>query len=156
MTLGTGARPTRRLACALMMVGMGMGLAGCAAPASVPAERADLKAFSVGPEEAGIYIIRNERVGGAIPLEVLIDGKSLGATVARSYLYAVVSPGLHVIESRGDIRHTLEVQAQPGTITYLRQVVELAYLTSPRTRLRPVTEAQGREWVTELKAAPLR
>ena len=132
------------------------GLAGCATHPAAEAPQAVPKIFHVPADEAGIYIIRNERVGGAIPLEVLIDGTPLGATVARSYLYATVSPGTHVVESRGDIRHTLEVQAQPGTITYLRQVVELEYLTSPRTRLRPVTEAQGREWVVELKAAPQR
>lgn len=110
----------------------------------------------VAANEAAIYIIRSERVGGAIPIEVLIDGKHVGATVARSYLYAVVAPGVHVLESRGDIRSMLEVEAKPGTITYVSQVVELQYLTSPRTRLRVVHAAQGREWVAELKPAPPR
>jgi len=132
-------------------------LAGCGAtPASAPLESAAAKPFHVEAHEAAIYVIRSERVGGAIPLQVLIDGQHLGATVARSYLYAVVPPGIHTVESRGDIRSTLEVDAKPGTITYLSQVVELTYLSSPRTRLRPVTESQGREWVTELKAAPPR
>jgi len=132
-------------------------LAGCAAiPASAPPESAAAKRFHVEAHEAAIYVIRSERVGGAIPLQVLIDGQPLGATVARSYLYAVVPPGIHAVESRGDIRSTLEVDAKPGTITYLSQVVELTYLSSPRTRLRPVTESQGREWVMELKAAPPR
>jgi hypothetical protein len=132
-------------------------LAGCAAiPASAPPESAAAKRFHVEAHEAAIYVIRSERVGGAIPLQVLIDGQHLGATVARSYLYAVVPPGIHTVESRGDIRSTLEVNAKPGTITYLSQVVELTYLSSPRTRLRPVTESQGREWVLELKAAPPR
>lgn len=132
-------------------------LAGCAAmPASAPPESAAAKRFHVEAHQAAIYVIRSERVGGAIPLQVLIDGQHLGATVARSYLYAVVPPGIHTVESRGDIRSTLEVDAKPGTITYLSQVVELTYLSSPRTRLRPVTESQGREWVMELKAAPPR
>lgn len=132
-------------------------LAGCAAtPASAPPDSAAAKRFHVEAHEAAIYVIRSERVGGAIPLQVLIDGQPLGATVARSYLYAVVPPGIHTVESRGDIRSTLEVDAKPGTITYLSQVVELTYLSSPRTRLRPVTESQGREWVMELKAAPPR
>lgn len=132
-------------------------LAGCAAtPANAPPESAAAKRFHVEAHEAAIYVIRSERVGGAIPLQVLIDGQHLGATVARSYLYAVVPPGIHMVETRGDIRSTLEVDAKPGTITYLSQVVELTYLSSPRTRLRPVTESQGREWVMELKAAPPR
>lgn len=140
----------------LIAVSAAAGLAGCATPGTADGSQAAPKIFHVAAEEAGIYIIRSERVGGAIPLEVLIDGKSIGATVARSYLYAAVTPGQHLVESRGDIRHTLEVEVQAGQITYLSQVVELEYLTSPRTRLRPVTEAQGRAWVTELKAAPLR
>lgn len=150
-------RDCRWLAAALLSAATILSsLTGCAAPGTADASLAAPKIFHVPAEEAGIYIIRSERVGGAIPLEVLIDGKSIGATVARSYLYAVVAPGRHLVESRGDIRHTLEVELQAGKITYLSQVVELAYLTSPRSRLRPVTEAQGRAWVTELKAAPQR
>jgi len=135
-----------------------MLVAGCAttAPAASRPSDATPNPFHVAPDEAGVYIIRSERVGGAIPIEVLIDGQHLGATVARSYLYAVVKPGIHTVDSLGDIRNTLEVEVKPGTITYLSQVVELGYLTSPRTRLRPVSEAQGREWVMELKAAPVR
>ena len=132
--------------------------AGCAitTPAAESPGDAAPRSLQVAPDEAGIYIIRSERVGGAIPVDVLIDGQRLGATVARSYLYAVVKPGTHTVDSLGDIRNTLEVEAKPGTITYLSQVVELAYLSSPRTRLRTVTEAQGRQLVMELKAAPQR
>lgn len=150
-------RSCRWLAAALLSAATILsGLTGCAASGTADASLAAPKIFHVPAEEAGIYIIRSERVGGAIALEVLIDGKSIGATVARSYLYAAVAPGRHLVESRGDIRHTLEVELQAGKITYLSQVVELEYLTSPRSRLRPVTEAQGRAWVTELKAAPQR
>ena len=133
--------------------------AGCATPSRLSVAESDSaapKSLVVDAHEAAIYIIRSERVGGAIPLEVLINGKRLGATVARSYLYAVVPPGTYTVESRGDIRSTLEVEAKPGTITYVSQVVDLQYLTSPRTRLRVVHQSQGREWVMELKAAPPR
>ena len=133
-------------------------VAGCAntTPAAESSGGAAPHSFHVAPDEAGLYIIRSERVGGAIPIEVLINGQRLGATVARSYLYAVVKPGIHTVDSLGDIRNTLQVELKPGTITYLSQVVELAYLSSPRTRLRPVNDAQGREWVMELKPAPQR
>lgn len=132
--------------------------AGCATTTSVVGASPDAapSLFHVAADEAGLYIIRSERVGGAIPIDVLIDGQRLGATVARSYLYAVVKPGVHTVDSLGDIRNTLQVEVKPGTITYLSQGVELAYLSSPRTRLRPVSDAQGREWVMELKPAPLR
>ena len=88
-----------------------MLIAGCATTTlavSPPGEAAP-KSFHVAPDEAGIYVIRSERVGGAIPIDVLIDGQRLGATVARSYLYAVVKPGTHTVDSVGDIRNTLEV-----------------------------------------------
>ena len=141
---------------AAMAVGFALGGCATAPPAGAPPAGNVAPLFRVAAHEAGVYIIRSERVGGAIPIEVLIDGQRLGATVARSYLYAVVAPGMHTVESRGDIRHALEVELKPGTITYLSQVVELTYLSSPRTRLRAVHEAQGREWVMELKAAPAR
>lgn len=142
---------------AWVAVSCSMLVAGCTAPpAASPRGDAATKSFHVAPDAAGIYIIRNERVGGAIPIEVLVDGRRLGATVARSYLYAVVKPGVHTVDSIGDIRNTLQVDLQPGTITYLSQGVELTYLSSPRTRLRVVNGAQGREWVMELKPAPQR
>ncbi|OYU00482.1 MAG: hypothetical protein CFE40_04100 [Burkholderiales bacterium PBB1] len=146
-----------RLAAAAASAVLSMWLLGCAVPthgSDVSPGRA--MPAPVAADEAAIYVIRSERVGGAIPIEVLIDGKHVGATVARSYLYAVVAPGVRVLESRGDIRSTLEVDAKPGAITYVSQVVELQYLTSPRTRLRVVHAAQGREWVAELKPAPPR
>ncbi|MEI7465898.1 MAG: hypothetical protein WCJ87_11155 [Burkholderiales bacterium] len=148
----------RMIIVALAAVSALLLVAGCstATPLATAPAVALPKSFHVGASEAGLYIIRSERVGGAIPLDVLIDGQRLGATVARSYLYAVVTPGIHTVESLGDIRHTLEVDLKPGTISYLSQVVELSYLTAPRTRLRQVNDAQGREWVMELKAAPLR
>lgn len=147
--------PLTRAAAAMLA----MLVVGCAAPTNgeiTTADRAVSTAPAVAADEAVIYIIRSERVGGAIPLEVLIDGKRLGATVSRSYLHAVLPPGTHVVESWGDIRSTLEVELKPGTITYVSQVVEVQYLTSPRTRLRVVNAAQGRDWVQELKAAPTR
>lgn len=149
--------PTRVAAAAATL--LSMLVAGCAVPvheAVATPDRAVPAPLAVAADEATIYIIRSERVGGAIPIEVLIDGKHVGATVARSYLYAVVPPGVHLVESWGDIRSTLEVEVKPGTVTYVSQVVELEYLTSPRTRLRTVNASQGREWVKELKAAPLR
>ncbi len=136
---------------------LSMWMVGCATPTRGGGATPDHAASApVAADEAAIYIIRSERVGGAIPIEVLIDGKHVGATVARSHLYAVVAPGEHVLESRGDIRSTLEVDLKPGTITYVSQVVEMQYLTSPRTRLRVVHASQGREWVAELKPAPPR
>ena len=151
----SSGRWSRRVAAALLW----MLVAGCTAPGRLSVAEppgAAPKSIVVAAHEAGIYIIRSERVGGAIPLEVLIDGNRIGATVARSYLYAAVSPGVHMLESRGDIRSTLEVETKAGTITYVSQVVEMQYLTSPRTRLRTVHAAQGQEWVRELKAAPPR
>lgn len=152
MKLGRCSRAAAAASALLSML-----MVGCATPTGVAGVApAPATSAPVSADEAAIYVIRSERVGGAIPIEVLIDGKHVGATVARSYLRAVVAPGVHVLESRGDIRSTLEVDAKPGTITYVSQVVELQYLTSPRTRLRVVHASQGREWVAELKPAPPR
>ncbi|HTJ96350.1 MAG TPA: DUF2846 domain-containing protein, partial [Rhodocyclaceae bacterium] len=71
-----------------------LGLPGCA---SVPKGSAQLdgslKTFMPKPGVAGIYVYRNDGIGGVTKMDVAVDGKNIGQIADKTYLYAEVAPG---------------------------------------------------------------
>ena len=130
-----------------------MALTGCA---SVPMadEKQDqaLKAFTVAPDKAGLYIYRNESIGAGVKMTVSVDGQTIGQTAAKTYLFREVTPGRHTVSSAAENTDSLEVNARPGTLTYIWQEVKMGMLYA-RTRLHLVDEATGRQGVRESRLA---
>jgi hypothetical protein len=91
----------------LAAVAFGLALSGCASvPMGDAGQDAALKTFKIAPNRAGIYVYRNESMGGAVKMNVTIDGIDVGQTAAKTYLFVEVAPGLphHRLEG-GERRH---------------------------------------------------
>ncbi|MGA0611256.1 DUF2846 domain-containing protein [Caldimonas sp. KR1-144] len=130
-----------------------LALTGCASvPMGDAKQDAALKTFSVPADKAGIYIYRNETMGAAVKMDVAIDGAPIGQTAANTFLYKEVAPGKHVVTSKAENTDQLEVDAKPGTLTYIWQEVKMGVLYA-RTKLHLVSEADGKKGVTETKLA---
>lgn len=131
-----------------------VALTGCASITMAdPKKDAAAKQFKA-PENgnAGIYIYRNESFGGAVPMDVEIDSKTIGTTMAKSYLYKEVAPGKHAITSKSENTHTIEIEAKPGILHYIWQEVKMG-MQYARTKLHLVNEEQGKKGVLESKLA---
>lgn len=134
-------------------IGIAMALCGCASvPMGDASQDAALKAFTVAPNRAGIYVYRNESMGAAIKMDVAIDGVSIGQTAAKTFLFTEVAPGRHTIMSKAEDTDLIEVNVGPGTLTYVWQEVKMGVLYA-RTKLHVVDEAQGQRGVQETKLA---
>ena len=116
---------------------------------------AALKTFSVPADKAGVYIYRNESMGAAVKMDVELDGKAIGQTAANTYLYKEVAPGKHTISSKAENTDTVEIDAKPGTLSYVWQEVKMGLLYA-RTKLHLVDEAVGKKGVLETKLAETR
>lgn len=128
-------------------------LSGCASvPMGDPQRDAALKTFKVAPDKAGIYIYRNETMGAAVKMDVAVDGKPLGQTAAKTYLYKDVAPGKHTVTSTAENSDTVEVDVKPGTVAYIWQEVKIGF-GSARTKLNLMSEADGRKGVLESSLA---
>jgi len=131
-------------------------LLGCASelgrvPLGDPEQDATLKAFAVAPDQAGLFIYRNQK----IPLvwtDVRLDGTPLGNTSAMTYLYTPVAPGNHVITSNVENTDTLELDIKAGTLAYVRQGVEIG-VGSPQVKFHRMREQDGRVGVLECELA---
>ncbi|MBN3815104.1 DUF2846 domain-containing protein [Paraburkholderia sp. Se-20369] len=131
-------------------------LAGCASvPMGDPQRDAELKTFNAPQEKAAIYVYRNESMGGAVKMPVTLDGKILGDTAAKTYLYSEVEPGRHQLVSKAENDSTLDVDTVAGKIYYVWQEVKMGIMYA-RNKLQLVDDATGQGGVKESKLAVLK
>jgi len=136
-----------------LMVVLALIVSGCASvPMADPARDVELKKFQAKPDKAGLYVFRNETFGAAIKMTVLLDGKLLGDTASKIFLYADVEPGSHRLTSKTENDSILDFTAVAGKLYYVWQEVKMG-LFAARSQLQLVDEKTGQEGVLETKLA---
>jgi len=137
----------------LVSVGLSFALVGCASvQMGDPAKNAELKNFTPKADVASVYIYRNENMGGAVPMEVAVDGKPLGTTGAKTYLYTEVTPGTHVITSKAENTSELSIDTSAGKVYYVWEEVKMGIMYA-RNKLSLVDETTGQSGVKESNLA---
>ena len=107
----------RQIASIIFLISL---LGGCASvPMGDAGRDSSLKSFSSKPNVASIYVYRNETMGGAIRMDVSVDGKLLGQTAAKTYLYAEVEPGSHAITAMSENSDRIDIDAIAGHVYYV-------------------------------------
>jgi hypothetical protein len=117
-----------------------------------PKQDAELKTFKIPADKAGIYVYRNESMGAAVKMDVLVDGQNIGETAAKTYMYKTVAPGKHVISSKAENTDTIEVDLKAGTLAFVWQEVKMGVMFA-RTKLHLVSEQDGKKGVAETSLA---
>jgi hypothetical protein len=134
--------------CALTVLALA---AGCA---SVPMAKPELdtaaKSYSVKPDKANIYVYRNETFGAAIKMPVVLNGKLVGDTAAKTFMILEVPPGTHTVMSKTENDSTVTVDAAAGRNYFVWQEVKMG-LFAARSSLQQVDEAIGKAGVAECK-----
>lgn len=126
-------------------------LSGCASVPMANIERdSQAKTFAVRPGLSNIYVYRNESIGAAVKMDVELDGKLVGQTVAKSYFALEVSPGKHTLISKAENDFVLDVIAEAGKNYFVWQEVKMGLLYA-RNKLQLVDEAIGKAGVAESK-----
>jgi len=123
-------------------------LAACASVPKAPPER-DLaaKQFQVFPGKAQLYVFRDESLGGAVRMSVLLDGRWIGDTAAQTFLTVPVDPGPHKLLSKAENDSEIEFTAEPDQAVFVWQEVKMG-LWSARSKLQLKDETTGRAAVS--------
>lgn len=122
-------------------------LTGCASvPMATPEQDAKAKTFAVAPGKSNIYVYRNESMGGAVKMDVSLDGKAVGQTTAKTYLMMEVAPGKHTVTSKAENEVMQEVIAQAGKNYFIWQEVKMGVMYA-RNKLNLVDDATGKAGV---------
>ncbi len=132
-------------------------LAGLASScASVPkADKladAEAKRFAARPDKCGLYVYRDEWMGSAIRMQVDLDGKPLGSTAPKTFLFAWLDPGDHTLVSHAEHDSQLVIEAKAGTLVYIWQEVKMG-LWSANSMLHVRSEDAGQKGVRECELA---
>lgn len=128
-------------------------LTGCASvPMSDATQNEALKTFAVPAGKSGIYIYRNESMGGMVTMDVAVDGNPIGQSCAKTFLYKEVAPGKHTITSKAENTDTLTLQTQPGRAYFVWQEVKMEFAAA-RSKLHLVDDATGKQGVAETSLA---
>lgn len=128
-------------------------LVGCGSvPMSSPEQDAAAKKFTTSTDKASLYVYRNESMGGAVTMHVLLDNVALGDTSGHTYLYKLIAPGKHTITSQAENTDMIEIDAKAGSNVFVWQEAKMGVLYA-RCKLHLVEEAAGKQGVLESKMA---
>ena len=124
-------------------------LSGCASvPMGDAQQDAALRTFAVPKGKSALYVYRNESMGGAITMDVAVNGNPIGQTGAKTFLYKELAPGKYTITSKAENTDKLVVDAKPGRAYFVWQEVKVGFVAA-RTKLHLVDEATGKKGVGE-------
>lgn len=130
-----------------------LSISGCATvPLGDPAADAKNKTFVASQDTSGIYIYRNESFGAAIHMDVLVDGKPLGQTAAKTYFRVEMAPGRHTVTSISENSDTLAIDTEAGKLYFVWQEVKMGLMYA-RTKLHLTQENDGEKGVLESRLA---
>lgn len=113
---------------------------------------ARMKTFTPPKDKAALYVYRNETFGAALKMTVLLDGKILGDTASKTYLYSELEPGKHRLISKTENDSILDFEAIAGKIYYVWQEVKMG-LWQARSQLQMMDEKTGQAGVLESQLA---
>lgn len=126
---------------------------GCASVQMGDAQMdAKLKTFTPPKDKAALYVYRNETFGAALKMTMVLDGKILGDTASKTYLYAELEPGKHRLVSKTENDSVLDFNAIAGKIYYVWQEVKMG-LWQARSQLQMTDEKTGQAGVLESQLA---
>ena len=126
-------------------------LSGCASVPLAELEKdAIAKTFIPPPDKASLYIYRNEVLGAAIPMTVIVNGNNLGQTAHKSYFHLNVLPGEYEIESAAENVSRVSLNLAANKNYFVWQEVKMG-MWMARSLLQQVDEETGRAGVNESK-----
>ncbi len=122
---------------------------GCAtAPMALPERDISAKLFKPVEGKAVVYIYRDENFGAAIKVPIIINGQSVGSTVAKSYFRILLDPGPCEVECKAERDGKVMFKVEAGKVYFFRQEMKMGFLVAG-CMMHLIPEIEGRRAVAE-------
>jgi Protein of unknown function (DUF2846) len=94
--------------------------------------------------KALVYILRPSSMGMLIRMRVRCDGRNIGSTKAENFLFAVVEPGKHTLQTTSENVETMDITVEAGKIYYVKQQAKMGFAFA-ETGLKLLDEKEGQK-----------
>jgi hypothetical protein len=123
-------------------------ITGCASvPEGSSAMKQQALSFTPPSEKAGVYAIRPYNyVGSGVLYEIILDHQEFGSLATKSYLFAVVPPGIHILHLPYDGGSHVMFIAEAGKNYFFTVKPGWAWL-----QINTISEADGKAYVLKYK-----
>lgn len=103
------------------------------------------KELTAPADKALVYVVLpTNLVGYADKMKVRCNGKYLGATGGKRFIYAILDPGSYVFVSEAENKSELAIVLEAGKTYYLEQKVKMGILKA-RNSLERLSDTEGKE-----------
>jgi hypothetical protein len=89
-----------------------------------------------------LYIVRPAFIGTLVKFKVDCDGKPIGITKGKEYLYCVLDPGQHELSSKAENTSILKIFTEPNKKYFIEQKVKMGAMYA-RNQLELLDETSG-------------
>jgi hypothetical protein len=105
----------------------------------------ETKAVALPEGKALVYIVRPKFMGSVINFKVTINGKYIGFTKGKSYIYSIVDPGKVNILSEAENTEELQLVTEANKKYYIEQIPQMGIIKA-RNKMEVITDpVQGEE-----------
>lgn len=131
----------------LLILAASVAFSGCASAPRAQSERdRQSKTFIAAAGKSSIYVFRNQNLGSALSVNLLLDGKVLGQSEPSAYFIIDVEPGQHKINCEDGSAESFMLVTRPDTIYFVRQIMKSGY-SSVGCSFSEVPAAEGKDAV---------
>ncbi len=135
------------------LIALSLLATACASvPMASPEADRVAKEFRTAPGKSNLYVFRDESLGGAVKMTVVLDGRMLGDTASKTFLLTPVAAGPHALVSKTENDARLEFTAVPGKNVYVWQEVKMG-VWAARSDLHLMDEEAAKERISACSLA---
>jgi len=111
-------------------------IAGCSSSKKAANSSPPINLVNPPADKAVIYVMRPTTMGGLINFRLEVDGKPIGKTKGKQYLYAFVDPGTRTISSIAENTSELPIKIDAGERYFFEQEVKMGIIKARNELVR--------------------
>lgn len=125
-------------------------LASCSTTRLSKTELSEIYNRQAPADKSLVYIARPSSMGYLAKLKLSCDGREIGFTQGKRFVFTLVAPGTHRFVSRGETDEELLLVTEAGKTYFIHQQPRFGIITA-RSALETVDEKTGRELLARCK-----
>lgn len=114
----------------------------------------DAKSLQAPEDKALVYFVRPSKVGGLIAMGIFVNGKEIGETKGKTFIYGFFDPGQYTFMSKAENKKEMSMALEANQTYYIKQSAKMGFAFA-RTDIERVPDAEGLKALSKCRVAKL-